>query len=115
MTVQHGSYPPSSCFTVQVKLCFVQSCDGVTLRKDFNDGSHVKNNWLVFNNEHGIEALFYVEERFRKLAACNFQWAGDHGADLFAYFEEDIIDPIDDAEKTAETASMWKLKQETFS
>jgi hypothetical protein len=82
----------------------------VSLRQDFADGSHAKKQCPVFNGEHGIEALFYVEERFRKLAERNFLWAGD-GADLFTNFEEvlvdtaltnweDIIDPIDAADKS---------------
>jgi hypothetical protein len=61
----------------------------VLLRQDFNDGSHVKKNCPVVNNKHGIEALFYVKERFRKLAAQNFQWAGD-GTDLSANFEVEL-------------------------
>jgi hypothetical protein len=59
------------------------------------------------NAEHGIKALFYIEERFPKLAECNFLWAGD-GPDLFANFEEVLVDTalanwedaIDDADKT---------------
>jgi hypothetical protein len=73
------------------------------------DGSHVKKQCPVCNGEDYIEALFYVKERFHKLAKCNFLWAGD-GPDLFANFEEvqvdmsltnweDIIDPIEDADK----------------
>jgi hypothetical protein len=64
----------------------------------------------VFNGEHGIEAFFYVEERFRKSATCNFLWAGD-GPNLFMNFEEvlvvmvltnwgDITANIEEAEKT---------------
>jgi hypothetical protein len=52
------------------------------------------------------------EERFRKLATHNFQWASN-GADLFTNFEEVLVDttltnwednvnPIDDADKWAE-------------
>jgi hypothetical protein len=58
------------------------------LCQDFNHGSHVKNNCPVFNNEHGIEAPFYMEERFRKLATCNFQWAGD---DEVSYHKENGV------------------------
>jgi hypothetical protein len=93
------------------KSTFVSSeLSMVSLRQDFDDGSHTKKSCPVFSGEHGIEALFYVEERFRKLAERNFMWAGD-GADLFANFEEvlvdtaltnweDIIDPIADPDKT---------------
>jgi hypothetical protein len=93
------------------KSTFVSSeLPTVSLRQDFDDGSHIKKQCPVFSGEHGIEALFYVEERFRKLADRNFQWTGD-GPDLFANFEEvlvdtaltnweDIIDPIDDPDKT---------------
>jgi hypothetical protein len=47
----------------------------VTLRQDFADGSHQKKQCPVFNGEHVIGAFFYVEERFRKLAACTFMLA----------------------------------------
>jgi hypothetical protein len=93
------------CHASQTSFC-PNSC------QDFNDGSHAKKNCPVFNNEHVIEALFYVEgRRFRKLLARNFQWAGN-GPDIFANFEEVMVDTaltnweniantIDDADKTA--------------
>ena len=49
----------------------------VALRQDFADGSHQKKQCPVVNGEHGIEAFFYIEERFCKLPARNFLWAGD--------------------------------------
>ena len=90
--------------------CVLSELSMVSLWQDFDDGSHVKKQCLVFNGEHGIEALFYVKERFRKLAERNFLWAGN-GPDLFANFEEvlvntaltnweDPIDPIADPDKT---------------
>jgi hypothetical protein len=94
------------------KSIFVSSeLPTVALRQAFADGSHQKKQCPVFNGEHGIEAFFYVEERFRKLAARNFLWAGD-GPDLFTNFEEVLVDTaltnweditsnIGEAEKTA--------------
>jgi hypothetical protein len=65
------------------KSTFVSSeLSTVSLRQDFADGSHAKKQCPVFNGEHGIKALFYVKERFRKLAERNFLWAGD-GPDPF--------------------------------
>jgi hypothetical protein len=116
---RHGDYttwqqlPFKQLFyhTSQTSFCpILQWCHSTN--QDFNNGSHVKKNYPMFNNEHGIEALFYVKERFNKVAKCNFQWAGN-GANMFANFEEvlvdmvltnweDIIDPIDNADKTDE-------------
>jgi hypothetical protein len=59
--------------------------------------------------EHGID-LFFIKERFWKVAEHNFMWAGD-GPDLFTNFEEilvdmaltnweDIFNTIDNADKT---------------
>ena len=74
------------------KSSFVSSkLSMVLLHQDFTDGSHAKKQCPVFNSEHGIEALFYVEERFRTLAKHNFMWAGD-GPDLFANFKEVLVD-----------------------
>jgi hypothetical protein len=93
------------------KSTFVSSeLSMVSLCQDFADGSHVKKQCPVFNGEHGIEALFYVKERFRKPAEQNFLWAGN-GPVIFANFEEvlvntvltnreDIIDLIADPDKT---------------
>jgi hypothetical protein len=74
------------------KSTFVSSeLSMVSLRQDFADGSHVQKQCPVFNGEYGIKALFYVKERFCKLAKCNFLWAGD-GPDIFANFEEVLVD-----------------------
>jgi hypothetical protein len=63
----------------------------VSLRQDFDDGTYAKKQCPVFSSEHGIEALFYVEERFRKLAVRSFLWSTD-GPDLFTNFEEVLTD-----------------------
>ncbi len=63
----------------------------VALHQNFADGSPIKKQCPVFNDWHDIEALFYIEERFQKLAACNFLWAGN-GPDLFTNFEEVLVD-----------------------
>jgi hypothetical protein len=44
----------------------------VSLCKNFDDGSHVKKNCLMFNNEHVIEAPFYVLERFKNWPHATF-------------------------------------------
>jgi hypothetical protein len=62
---------------------------------------------LHFTGEHGIEALLYVEERFRKIASRTLSWTT--GPELFDSFEEvlldtaltnweDLVAPIADAE-----------------
>jgi hypothetical protein len=85
--IYYGSHAPSSS-TLPYKSIFVSpKLPTVTLRQDFADGSHQKKQCPVFNGEHGIEAFFYVEEHFRKLAAHNFLWAGD-GPGLFMNFKE---------------------------
>ncbi len=55
----------------------------------------------TFSGEHGIEALLYVEEQFRKLAACTLSWTtGPELMDTALSNWEDIIAPIADADKT---------------
>jgi hypothetical protein len=47
----------------------------VKLKQDFKGGSSNKDKKCpVFNGEHGIEALLYVEERFRKISSRTLQW-----------------------------------------
>jgi hypothetical protein len=55
----------------------------------------------TFSGEHGIEALLYVEEQFRKLAACTLSWTtGPELMDTALSNWEDIIAPIADVDKT---------------
>jgi hypothetical protein len=79
------------------------------LKQDFDGGSYKEKKCPVFTGEFGIEALLYVEERFRKIAARTLSWTT--GEELFNGFEEvlvdtaltnweDLIAPIDDADKT---------------
>jgi hypothetical protein len=47
------------------KQCFaVSELGGSKLKQDFVGGSAKDKKCPVFTGEHGIEALFYVEERF---------------------------------------------------
>ena len=81
----------------------------VKLKQDFQGGSSKDKKCPVFTGEHGIEALLYVEERFRKIASRTLDWTT--GQELFDGFEEvlldtalmnweDITSNITDAEKT---------------
>lgn len=83
----------------------------IKLKQDFQDGSYKEKKCPVFSNEHGIEALFYVEERFRKIADRTLQW--NTGIELFDGFEEvlidtaltnweDLIAPLANVDKTVE-------------
>lgn len=95
---------------LQYKSGFVPSeLPLVKLKQDFDGGSYKEKKCPVFNGDHGIESLFYVEERFRKIAERTLLW--DTGIELFDGFEEvlidtaltnweDIIAPIADADKT---------------
>jgi hypothetical protein len=46
----------------------------------------------IFNGEHDIEALLYVEERFRKIASRTLLWTT--GLELFDGFEEVLINTV---------------------
>jgi hypothetical protein len=46
----------------------------VELKQDFMGGSSKDKKCPVFTGEHGIEALLYVEERFRKIATHALLW-----------------------------------------
>ena len=81
----------------------------VKLKQDFQDGSSKDKKCPVFGGAHGIEALLYVEERFRKIASRTLQWNTGH--ELFDGFEEFLIDtaltnwedlilPLAEADKT---------------
>jgi hypothetical protein len=81
----------------------------VKLRQNFDDGTYKEKKCPIFTGEHGIEALLYVEERFRKLATRVLLWTT--GPELFDGFEEvlldtalsnweDIISTIADVDKT---------------
>jgi hypothetical protein len=83
----------------------------VKLKQDFIGGSSKDKKCPVFKGEHGIEALLYVEERFRKIASRTLSWTT--GLELFDGFEEvlldtaltnweDLVAPIDEADKTPE-------------
>jgi hypothetical protein len=92
------------------KSGFVHSVLGTTkLKQDFVGGSNKDKKCPTFSGEHGIEALLYVEERFRKIASRTLSWTT--GPELFDGFEEilldtalsnweDIISPIAEADKT---------------
>jgi hypothetical protein len=80
----------------------------VKLKQDFEGGQYKEKKSLIFTEEHGIEALLYVEERFRKIASCTLSWTT--GEELSNGFEEVLIDtaltnwedlvaPIADADK----------------
>jgi hypothetical protein len=83
-TLQAAVLPYKSTFVFSELLM-------VSLRQDFANGSHQKKQRPAFNGEHGIEAFFYIEECFRKLAAHNLQWTGD-GPDHFTNIEEVLVD-----------------------
>ena len=81
----------------------------VKFKQDFEGGQCNEKKCPVFTGEHGIEALlYYVEERFRKIASCTLSWTT--GEELSNGFEEVLIDtaltnwedlvaPIADADK----------------
>jgi hypothetical protein len=62
----------------------------VKLKQNFDDGTYREKKCPVFTGEHGIEALLYVEERFRKIASKTLLWTT--GAELFDGFEEVLLD-----------------------
>jgi hypothetical protein len=62
----------------------------VKLKQDFQGGSSKDKKCPVFTGEHGIEALLYVEERFRKIASRTLEWTT--GQELFDGFEEVLLD-----------------------
>jgi hypothetical protein len=62
----------------------------VKLKQEFQGGSTKDKKCPVFSGEHGVEALLYVEERFRKISARTLQWTT--GAELFDGFEEVLVD-----------------------
>jgi hypothetical protein len=92
------------------KSAFVSSAlPVVKLKQAFANNTTKEKKSPVFSNEHGIEALLYVEERFRKIAERTLEWTT--GPELFDGFEEvlvdtaltnweDLIDPIADQDKT---------------
>lgn len=61
----------------------------VKLKQDFIDGNYKERKCLVFNGEHGIEPLFYLEERFHKVVT-NIMWTT--GLELYDGFEDILID-----------------------
>jgi hypothetical protein len=68
----------------------VSELGGSKLKQDFVGGSAKDKKCPVFTGEHGIEALFYVEERFRKIATRTLLWTT--GQELFDGFEEVLMD-----------------------
>jgi hypothetical protein len=95
------------------KSGFVPSTLATTkLKQDFVGGSVAKDKKCSnFSGEHGIEALLYIEESFRKIASCTLLWTV--GPEQFNGFKEvlldtvltnweDIITPISDIDKTLE-------------
>jgi hypothetical protein len=82
----------------------------VKLKQEFQGGRTKDKKCPVFSGEHGIEALLYVEERFRKISTRTLQWTT--GLELFDGFEEVLVDtalsnwedlilPLAEADKTA--------------
>jgi hypothetical protein len=65
----------------------------IKLKQEFVHGSSKEKKCPIFQNEHhgGIEALFYVEERFHKIAKCMLLWTSA-GIEIFNRFEEVLID-----------------------
>jgi hypothetical protein len=93
----------------------------VKLKQEFEHGSSRDKKCPVFTGEHGIEALLYVEERFRKIASRTLLWTT--GIELFDGFEEvlldtaltnweDLIVPLNDADKTP--ARFEQILQEMY-
>ena len=73
------------------KLSFVASeLPTVKLKQDFDDNSSKEKKCPIFNGDFGIEALLYVEERFRKIANRTLLWRT--GIELFNGFEEVLLD-----------------------
>ena len=59
------------------------------LKRDVNNERSTKTTCPIFNEKHGIEALFYVEERFH-LKAAELGW--NTGRELFHGFEQVLSD-----------------------
>jgi len=73
------------------KSGFLHSVLGTTkLKQDFVGGSNKDKKCPTFSGEYGIEALLYVEERFRKIASRTLSWTT--GPELFDGFEEILLD-----------------------
>jgi hypothetical protein len=68
----------------------ISGLTGTKLKQDFVGGSAKDKKCPIFTGEHGIEALFYVEERFRKIASRTLLWTT--GQELFDGFEEILMD-----------------------
>jgi hypothetical protein len=63
----------------------------IKLNQDFEYGSSKeKKECPIFENEHGMKALFYVEERFQKVADRTLKW--NTRIKRFNGFEEVLID-----------------------
>jgi hypothetical protein len=76
---------------IPFKTGFVPSLLGTSkLKQDFIGGSAKDKKCPTFSGEHGIEALLYVEERFRKIATHTLLWTT--GPELFDGFEEVLLD-----------------------
>ncbi len=80
----------------------------VKFKQDFEGGQCNEKRCPVFTVEHGIEALLYVKDSFRKIASHTLSWTTEE--ELFNGFEEVLIDtaltnwedlvaPIADADK----------------
>ena len=68
----------------------ISGLTGTKLKQDFVGGSAKDKKCPIITGEHGIEALFYVEERFQKIAARTLLWTT--GQELFDGFEEILMD-----------------------
>jgi hypothetical protein len=60
------------------------------LKQDFVGGSNKDKKCPTFSGEYGIEALLYIEERFRKIASRTLSWTP--GPELLEGFEEILLD-----------------------
>ncbi len=68
----------------------ISGLTGTKLKQDFVGRSAKDKKCPIFTGEHGIEALFYVEEQFRKIASRTLLWTT--GQELFDGFEEILMD-----------------------
>jgi hypothetical protein len=76
---------------LQYKLAFVPSeLPLCKLKQNFEHERSKEMKCPVFNGDNAIESLFYVKERFCKIAERTLNW--DTGLELFDGFKEVLID-----------------------
>jgi hypothetical protein len=64
----------------------------VQLKQDFVGDSLKDKKCPVFNGEHGIDALLYIAEQFRKITTCTL--LSTTGLELFDRFKEVFLDTM---------------------